>query len=241
MAPEPCGSWAVPKGDGMLRGACGKVNENGGRLTPSEGEGYLTELNLVLHVRPNAPGAVDHGTDIQSAESEAAQQARIPCPDGHEGRAEDPQPPPEEGAASAHREGGPEVTSVVLPGTPGDSVGECGFPRHRRLRRGPDIRAVLRSGRRERGGPMEVVHAPGDGARSRFGTIVPLYGGSAVRRNLMKRRLREIGRQEVLPRLDRAGLSLDFLVRIRPGAYSLSFEALRETLIRITERLCSDH
>lgn len=87
---------------------------------------------------------------------------------------------------------------------------------------------------------MEVVVAPGQWSRSRFGTIVPLYGGSAARRNLMKRRLREIGRQDVLPRLDRANLSLDFLVRIRPGAYALTFGALRATLIRITERLCSD-
>ncbi len=85
-----------------------------------------------------------------------------------------------------------------------------------------------------------MVHAPRDGSVSRFGTIVPLYGGTAVRRNLMKRRLREIGRQEVLPRLDQAGLSVDFLVRIRPSAYALSFGALRATLIRITERLCSD-
>ncbi|TVR63401.1 MAG: ribonuclease P protein component [Gemmatimonadales bacterium] len=115
-----------------------------------------------------------------------------------------------------------------------------GFPRRRRLRRGSEIRALLNSGRRVRGGSLEVITAPRESGEARFGTIVPLYGGTAARRNLMKRRLREVGRQEVLPRLDRAHKGVDFLVRIRPGAYRLSFGSLRGTLIRITEQLCSD-
>jgi len=89
-------------------------------------------------------------------------------------------------------------------------------------------------------GPLEVIVGPGGMGEARFGTIVPLYGGTAVRRNRMKRRLREIGRQELLPRLDAGHRVVDVLVRIRPGAYHLPFAALRGTLIRITEQLCSD-
>jgi len=60
-----------------------------------------------------------------------------------------------------------------------------------------------------------------------------------VDRNRLKRRLREIGRVEMLPRLDEAGASRDVLVRARGEAYEAAFDELRSQLIDWTERRCS--
>ena len=83
-----------------------------------------------------------------------------------------------------------------------------------------------------------MTPAPDDGPR--FGTIVPKHRRRVVDRNLLRRRLRELGRLEVLPRLRTADRPLDVLVRARPGAYERAFHELRTELIRLTERLCSD-
>ena len=69
--------------------------------------------------------------------------------------------------------------------------------------------------------------------------VVPKHKQKIVRRNLVKRRLREIGRREVLPRLDGAARGLDLLVRARPEAYAASFEELRDELVAVAEELCS--
>ena len=58
-------------------------------------------------------------------------------------------------------------------------------------------------------------------------------------RNLLKRRLREIGRIELLPRLRNAGVGADVLIRTRPGAYRADFRVLREEIIRwVEDELC---
>ena len=76
-------------------------------------------------------------------------------------------------------------------------------------------------------------------ARSRWGVVVPKHKHRIVERNLVKRRLREIGRREVLPRLDGAERALDVMVRARPEAYGASFQALRQELLEVAEALCS--
>jgi ribonuclease P protein component len=67
--------------------------------------------------------------------------------------------------------------------------------------------------------------------------VVPKYGHTIVRRNQLKRRLREIGRLDVLPRLDTLPAGLDFLVRARREAYGVSFQRLRNQLVMLTEEL----
>ena len=57
----------------------------------------------------------------------------------------------------------------------------------------------MRSGKRRRVGPMDVFLAPSAGRRPRVGFIVPRHGHSAVERNRLRRRLREIARREWLP------------------------------------------
>jgi ribonuclease P protein component len=56
----------------------------------------------------------------------------------------------------------------------------------------------------------------------RVGLVVPLFKQSAVSRNRLKRRLRELTRVRLLP----ADLPADVVLRIRPEAYLATFEML---------------
>jgi ribonuclease P protein component len=114
------------------------------------------------------------------------------------------------------------------------------FSRSSRIRLGSEIRGLLREGSRARSDYLDVFTAPSPLAAPRFGAIVPLFGRNVVSRNQLRRRLREIGRIEVLPRLVGRGCSVDVLVRSRPRAYEAGFGELRTDLLRLTERLCSD-
>ncbi len=86
---------------------------------------------------------------------------------------------------------------------------------------------------------LDIFDSTSPASRSRIGWIVPRYGHPAVERNRLKRRLREVSRAEVLPRLDAAGLRLDVLVRARRDAYDAGFTELRDLLAKWTERRCS--
>lgn len=66
----------------------------------------------------------------------------------------------------------------------------------------------------------------------RVGIIVPRYGQTAVARNQLKRRLREIVRLEVLP----LGRPLDVIVRAAEPAYRLEFQPLRAEVIELLRR-----
>ena len=61
-----------------------------------------------------------------------------------------------------------------------------------------------------------------------MGLVVPRYGHSAVERNQLKRRLREIVRTQLLAHLP----PVDFLVRSRPSAYGVGFPMLIDELTR---------
>lgn len=86
---------------------------------------------------------------------------------------------------------------------------------------------------------MDVFDSASPVALLRVGVIVPRYRQTVVRRNRVKRRLREILRRDVLPRLEEAGLALDVLVRARREAYDARFAELREELERWTDRRLS--
>ncbi len=115
-----------------------------------------------------------------------------------------------------------------------------GLPRSSRIRLGSEIRTLLREGARARSSHLDVFTAQAPHDTPRFGTIVPRHGRKVVARNQLQRRLREIGRTEVLARLGRVERNVDVLVRSRPQAYEARFAELREELLRLTERLCSD-
>jgi RNase P protein component len=56
----------------------------------------------------------------------------------------------------------------------------------------------------------------------------------------VKRRLKEIGRTEILPRLGAAGLTVDVLVRARREAYGATFAELRDELARLAGEVWCD-
>jgi len=67
----------------------------------------------------------------------------------------------------------------------------------------------------------------------RVGLIVPRYRHSAVARNQVKRRLRELARLRLLP----SGLPFDVVVRIRPEAYEAAFDQLSADIDRTLVQL----
>ena len=67
----------------------------------------------------------------------------------------------------------------------------------------------------------------------RVGIVVPRYSGSAVDRNRLKRRLRELVRMCVLSTTP----SVDVVIRARPEAYGASFDALKTDIMRVVTQL----
>ena len=109
------------------------------------------------------------------------------------------------------------------------------FPRVRRITRGTEIRALFERGKRSRTPHLDVLVAGSPTSFSRVGLVVPRYGNTAVRRNRVKRRLREAVRLEVLPRLDGAGDRVDLIIRARPQAYGRPYARLAAELVRWVE------
>jgi ribonuclease P protein component len=106
------------------------------------------------------------------------------------------------------------------------------LPKSSRLTRAVDLRALLSQGKRQRTDHLDLFTRPSPVGSSRLAVIVPRLRHTAVRRNLLRRRLREIGRRSVLPRLT---APLDIAVRARAVAYAAPFAALHAELV---EALC---
>lgn len=114
-----------------------------------------------------------------------------------------------------------------------------GFPRHNRLTRGLDLQTVIREGKRIRTVHLDVRALASPLAHSRVGIVVPRHQHSAVDRNRLKRRLRELVRIELLPVLsDRS--STDIAIRARREAYGAPFAALRDDIVSVAARLAND-
>jgi ribonuclease P protein component len=62
---------------------------------------------------------------------------------------------------------------------------------------------------------------------------VPRYGSTAVARNRLRRRLREIVRRDILRQLP----AIDLVIRPRRSAYAASFAVLRAELTDATKTL----
>lgn len=105
------------------------------------------------------------------------------------------------------------------------------YPRVRRITRGAEIRSLFKRGKRTRTPHLDVLVAESPASFSRVGLVVPRHGHSAVERNLVKRRLREALRREVLPRLDQRSLSLDVMVRARREGYGAPYGVLAAELV----------
>jgi len=113
------------------------------------------------------------------------------------------------------------------------------LPRGARIRLGSEIRELLERGKRKRTKNLDVFFAASPASRSRLGLIVPKHGHKIVERNLLKRRLREIGRRRLLPDLDATGVKADVLLRARRPAYGADFAKLEAEVRDAVEDLCS--
>lgn len=98
--------------------------------------------------------------------------------------------------------------------------------------RGTDIRHVLTSGRRSRRSHLDICWVTGGATHPRFGLVVPRLGQTAVARNRLRRRLKELWRRELQHRV---GL-LDVVIRAGRTTYRASFAELRADLVGWAER-----
>ncbi len=177
--------------------------------------------------------AIHHDADIQTSEPQASEQARFPLSHEDERRPEGAESSSPAGSDTPGSHDRSEVAAVSL------ERGER-LPRSTRIGRSTEIRALLERGKRKRTANVEVFFAPSPASRSRLGLIVPKHGREIVERNRLKRRLREIGRREVLPALDARGPAGDVLIRARRRAYEADFGQLRSDVHEAVEALCSD-
>jgi ribonuclease P protein component len=74
---------------------------------------------------------------------------------------------------------------------------------------------------------------------SRIGLVVPKHRQSAVRRNQLKRRLRELARLRLLGALRDAapGSGMDIVIRALPSAYRASYDELHTQVEAVLTRL----
>jgi ribonuclease P protein component len=71
----------------------------------------------------------------------------------------------------------------------------------------------------------------------RVGLVVPRFKHSAVARNRLKRRLRELTRIRLLP----TDLPADVVLRIRPEAYDATFDILAADIVQALVQLMRWH
>ncbi|MEJ2678717.1 MAG: ribonuclease P protein component [Gemmatimonadota bacterium] len=102
------------------------------------------------------------------------------------------------------------------------------LPRARRITRGNEIRSLFRRGKRSRTVHLDVFDSTSPFSYARVGLVVPRHGHTAVERNRLKRRLREVARRRLLPELDAAGLAVDLLIRARASGYDAPHAELRQ-------------
>jgi ribonuclease P protein component len=103
------------------------------------------------------------------------------------------------------------------------------FPRAFRLLRRAEFDAVYREGRRRSSREFTLFLRPNGLDSSRFGWSIKKALGSAVRRNRIRRRLREIlrlHRQEIAP-------GWDIVIHPRSSAATAQFSALQAELLKL--------
>ncbi len=88
----------------------------------------------------------------------------------------------------------------------------------------------MTEGKRRRTDHLDLFTRVSPAGCSRLAVIVPRHRHTAVERNRLKRRLREIGRRRVLPVLTEP---TDVAVRARAGAYDATFAVLVTELLTL--------
>ncbi len=102
-----------------------------------------------------------------------------------------------------------------------------------RLARGADLSACWERGRRWRATHLDLAWRPNPLGHPRTGIVVPRHQHTAVARNRLRRRVREILRRDVLANLP----PVDLVVRAKRSAYTVSFAVLRAELTAAATRV----
>ena len=202
-------------------------------------EGFLVPLKANFGTQPWTKWVISHDADVQTPEPEAKKQTRVPGPHADQGGSKDSQPASLTRPRAARGEHRLEIKSVGRAHPEGGAPGAFSLPPVSRITRAREIRALLRRGRRKKTSCLDVFFLSSNESGPRVGFIVPKYQRHVVDRNRVKRRLRELSRKELLPRMREEGLSVDLLVRARRKAYEASYRQLRRELLEVTEELCS--
>lgn len=233
-----------------LGSGCGKVNCGpgpGGIISIQGGGAGVDGAGLVGLVYPaqlarhlDLEGTVNHEADLSASKPEARQQARLPCPYEDQGRPQGTQRPASPRTRAPDGEDRLEIGAMNAAGPAAESPERGGpggyrFPPSSRIRSSRDIRALHARGKRKRTAHLDVFFAASPVLHCRFGAVVPKHGRRIVDRNRLRRRLREVGRREILPRLREGGHVVDLLVRARPEAYGVPYDTLRRELVELVE------
>ena len=86
---------------------------------------------------------------------------------------------------------------------------------------------MQQNGRRRRLDHLEVLWVDNQAGHPRMGLIVPKFQSTAVARNRLRRRLRELWRRELMGTLP----PVDVVIRARREAYGAAFAALKNQLL----------
>ncbi len=105
------------------------------------------------------------------------------------------------------------------------------FGRDRRVLRRADYLQTYASGRRHVGRWLVFFVRSGPGPQARLGVTITKKTGSAVVRNRLRRRLRELFRRSAP-----FASAVDVVVNVRPGAERTPFEELARDFERLTRR-----
>jgi ribonuclease P protein component len=156
---------------------------------------------------------------VSAAKQTAYQQAWISRPDGNAVGSRGALAQAEEGPEAAHCLSAIQARRILTASTR--------LPRAHRLARASDIRRCLTHGRRRRLEHLDMIWMDNQTGQPRMGLIVPKFQLSAVARNRLRRRLREIWRRDIQVQQP----ACDLVIRARREAYSASFDVLRSQLL----------
>ena len=193
-------------GEAKLRHACGKVN--------LDRDGFRR-----LNFRAHRDLRISHAAHISPSQSQANQPSRFPGPDGGPLGARGAFPPSQEGPQASHRHHSFKARRKL---TAAERL-----PRECRLTRTSELRRVQETGKRRRSAHLDVLWADNQAGHPRVGLIVPKFQSTAVARNRLRRRLREVWRRELKQGLP----SWDVVIRARREAYGAAFAALSSELL----------
>src|SRR5207249_232711 len=114
-----------------------------------------------------------------------------------------------------------------------DRWGRAVLSRRPRLGRGTELTACWEEGRKLRTPSLDLAWRANQAGHPRLGIVVPRFQQTAVARNRLRRRLREVLRCGPLLTLP----PVDLVVRAKRTAYAASFAVLRAELTEATARI----